>query len=200
MPRRRKYPGGDNDEDGSGMLHRDWRPPERGRYPNQGGRPHDQGGYPGGGPPDGDEGPPDGGGPPGEGGPPGGQGPPGPVRLIIVQTPQVMLDTLALENTFVSVGQSMLQLARAQDQTNRQLQHLQQGQANMQAHTGPLQQLSTSTYQRNYNHIFASISIYDRSDREGFFPWLEHLEAACFYSGRNIKQKFWVGPQDPSKM
>ena len=82
----------------------------------------------------------------------------------------------------------MLQLARAQDQTNRQLQqHIQQGQANMQAHTGALQQLATSTYQRNFDHIFASIPIYDRSDREGFFPWLEHLEAACFYNGRNIK-------------
>ena len=57
----------------------------------------------------------------------------------------------------------------------------------MQAHTGALQQLATSTYQRNFNHIFASIPIYDGSDREGFFPWLECLEAACFYSGRNIK-------------
>ena len=95
-----------------------------------------------------------------------------------------MLDTLALENTFNSVGQSMLQLVRAQDQTNRQLQqHIQQGQANMQAHAGALQQLPTSTYQRNFDHIFAGIPIYDRSDREGFFPWLEHLEAACFYSG-----------------
>ena len=82
----------------------------------------------------------------------------------------------------------MLQLARAQDQTNRQLQqHIQQGQANMQAHTGALQQLATSTYQRNFNHIFSSIPIYDGSDREGFFPWLEYLEVACFYSGRNIK-------------
>ena len=82
----------------------------------------------------------------------------------------------------------MLQLARAQDQTNRQLQqHLQQGQLNMQVHTGALQQLATLTYQRNSDHIFASIPIYDRSDREGFFPWLEHLEVACFYSGRNIK-------------
>ena len=59
-------------------------------------------------------------------GPSGGQGPPDPqgplrtVRPIIVQTPQVTLDTSALENTFDSVGQSMLQLARAQDQTNRQ--------------------------------------------------------------------------------
>ena len=57
----------------------------------------------------------------------------------------------------------------------------------MQAHTGALQQLATSTYQCNFDHIFASIPIYDGSDREGFFPWLEHLEAACFYSGRNIK-------------
>ena len=53
---------------------------------------------------------------------------------IIVQQPQVTLDTTVLENTFGTVGQSMLQLARAQDQTNRYLQeHLQQGQINMQA-------------------------------------------------------------------
>ena len=107
---------------------------------------------------------------------------------IIVQQPQVTLDTTVLENTFGTVGQSMLQLARAQDQTNQYLQeHLQQGQINMQAHTGALQQLATSTYQRNFDHIFASIPIYDGSNREDFFPWLECLEAACFYSGRNIK-------------
>ena len=96
------------------------------------------------------------------------------MRPIIVQQPQVTLDTTALENTFGTVGQSMLQLARAQDQTNR---HLQQGQLNMQAHTGALQQLATSTYQCNFEYIFASIPIYDGSDREGFFPWLDHLEA-----------------------
>ena len=183
------------------------RPPDKGGYPDRGppgegythrnGRPPGRGGYPGGGPPDGNGGPPDGGGPPGDGGPPGppgGQGPPGsqghpgPVRTIVVQTLQVTLDTSALENTLDSVGQSMLHLARAQDQTNRQLQqHIQQGQINMQAYTGALWQLATSTYQRNFNHIFASIPIYDGSDGEGFFPWLECLEAACFYSGRNIK-------------
>ena len=57
----------------------------------------------------------------------------------------------------------------------------------MQAHTGALQQLATSTYQHNFDHIFASIPIYNGSDREGFFLWLECLEAACFYSGRKIK-------------
>ena len=57
----------------------------------------------------------------------------------------------------------------------------------MQAHTRALQQLAISTNQRNFNHTFASIPLYDGSDREGFFPWLECLEVACFYSGRNIK-------------
>ena len=93
---------------------------------------------------------------------------------IIVQQPQVTLDTTALENTFGTVGQSMLQLARAQGQTNRHLQqHLQQGQMNMQAHTGALQQLAISTYQQNFDHIFTSIPICDGSDQEGFFPLLE---------------------------
>ena len=214
ISQRREYLGESIDDDNvTRRQYRDWRPPERGIYPSQSGRPPDQrgypdrgtprrgypnrdgrpprrGGYPGGGPPDG-------GGPPGDRGhpgplsgqgPPGPQGPPQPVRPIIVQTPQVTLDTSALENTFDSVGHFMLQLARAQNQTNRQLQQcIQQGQLNMQAHVGTLQQLATSTYQRNFNHIFASIPIYDGSDREGFFPWVECLEAACFYRGRNNK-------------
>ena len=37
--RRREYQGEDGDNDGSRRSHRDWRPPDRGRYPNQGGRP-----------------------------------------------------------------------------------------------------------------------------------------------------------------
>ena len=105
-----------------------------------------------------------------------------------MQTPHITADITALENTFDTVGQTMMHLARAKDQTNRQLQqHIQHGQVNLQAHTGDLHQLATSTYQRNSDHIFASIPIYDGSNREGFFPWLEWLEAACFYSGRNTK-------------
>ena len=84
----------------------------------------------------------------------------------------------------------MLQLARVQDQTNCHLQqHIQQGQLNMQAHAGALHQLANSTHQRNYDHIFASIPIYDGSNREEFFPWLDRLEAACYYCGRDIKTK-----------
>ena len=34
---------------------------------------------------------------------------------------------------------------------------------------------------------FASIPIYDGSNTEEFFPWLDHLEAACYYCGRDMK-------------
>ena len=82
----------------------------------------------------------------------------------------------------------MLQLVRAQDQTNRHLQqHLQQGQLNMQAHTGALQQLATSTYQHNFDHIFASIPIYNGSIYEYLYMMEATEKAACLYSGRNIK-------------
>ena len=61
--------------------------------------------------------------------PPGPRGPPGPIRPVVIQQPQVVLDTTTLENTFDNMGQSMLQLARVQDQTNHHLQqHIQQGQ------------------------------------------------------------------------
>ena len=39
ITRRREYPGGDSDNDGPRRPHRDWRPPDRGRYSNRDGRP-----------------------------------------------------------------------------------------------------------------------------------------------------------------
>ena len=197
-PERERYPS------------RDRRPPRQrvpssGRPPNRSHRgPSDGGGLPSGrGPPDDGEPPHDGGSPgdggssSGNGGPPrhpnrrgtpGPRGPPRPVRPVLIQQPQVVFDTTALENTFDNMGQSMLQLARVQDQTNRHLQqHIQQGQLNMQAHAGALHELANSTHQRDYDHIFASIPVYDGSNRDEFFPWLDDLEAGCYYCGRDIK-------------
>ena len=49
---------------------------------------------------------------------------------------------------FDTMGQSMLQLARVQDQMNCHLQqHILQGQLNIQTHAGVLQELANSTHQ-----------------------------------------------------
>ena len=191
---------------GRGYSNERGRPPDRERYPSRDRRPPRRRGLPNNGrPPDRSQrGLPDRGGHPndgdssnGNGGPPrhpnrrgapGPRGPHRPVRPVVIQQPQVVLDTTALENTFDNMGQSMLQLARVQDQTNRHLQqHIQQGQLNMQAHAGALHKLANSTHQRNYDHIFANIPVYDGSNRDEFFLWLDCLEAACYYCGRDIK-------------
>ena len=95
----------------------------------------------------------------------------------------------------------MLQLARAQDQTNRHLQqHLQQGQLNMQVHTGALQQLATSTYQCNFDHIFASIPIYNDSDREVSFHGWNDWKLPASIVEEISRQKPQVGQQDLYRM
>ena len=77
------------------------------------GRPPDGGGPLNGGWTPDDGGPPNGNGGslrhPAGWGPPGPRGPLGPVRPVIVQQPQITLDTTSLENTFDTMGQSMLQ-------------------------------------------------------------------------------------------
>ena len=180
------------------------RPPNEGRYPNRDRRPPRRGGSQDNGrPPDRHGGHSSGGGPPDRGGPPddrgspdrnrgppmcpdrkgppGPRGPPGPIRPVIVQQPQVVLET-TLENTFDNMGLSMLQLARVQDQTNRHLQqHIQQGQLNMQAHASALHQLANSTHQRNYHHIFASIPIYDGSNTEEFFSMVRSVGSSMLF-------------------
>ena len=102
-PDRRRYQEGGYSR--RGYPNQEGTPSGRGRPPDGRGRPPDNGGTPdNGGPPD-DGGPPNDGGPPGNGwntrypggqGPPGPQGPPRPVRPVIVQMPQVTLDTTAL--------------------------------------------------------------------------------------------------------
>ena len=198
-PERERYPSRDRRPPRRRGFPSNGRPPDRSNGgPSDGGGPPDGGGLPSGG------GPPDDGGPPNDGGPSNGNGGPPrcpnrretpgireprrPIRPLVIQQSQVVLDTTALENTFDNMGQSMLQLARVQDQTNRHLQqHIQQGQLNMQAHAGALHELANSTHQRNFDHIFASIPVYDGSNRDEFFLWIDRLEAACYYCGRDIK-------------
>ena len=53
----------------------------------------------------------------------------------------------------------------------------QQNQAVQIAHTNTLKSLAELTQQRDFDHIFASIPINDGTNKEGFFEWVERLEA-----------------------
>ena len=49
-----------------------------------------------------------------------------------------------------------------------------------------LRSIAESTQQQNFDHILVSIQTYDGANKEGFFKWVERLEAACLQSGRDI--------------
>ena len=80
-----------------------------------------------------------------------------------------------------------MQLLTAKQAANEQLQlQMQQNQVVQIAHTNTLKTLAETTEQRNFDNIFASISIYDGTEKEGFFKWIERLAAACLQSRRDI--------------
>ena len=80
-----------------------------------------------------------------------------------------------------------MQLLTAQQAANIQLKlQTQQNQAVQIAHTNALITLAESTQQRNFDNIFESIPIYDGTEKEGIFEWIERLEAACLQSRGDI--------------
>ena len=170
------------------------------RPPGQPGNPNPGPPGPLGGPgPPGAPGPPEGGGPPG---PPGPQGPPGPrgpqgytgpragmaVAGVPALTGNITLDTTALDNTILQLGQSMHQLILQQQQQNQVLNQTltQLANYNMQQ-LGIMQQLAHTMQQNQYQHLFNNIPTYDGTDKDKFFHWLDELQGACLMSGQDCR-------------
>ena len=53
-------------------------------------------------------------------------------------------------------------------------------------HTAALQELTNANFQHNYCHMFASMFIYDGTNRGDFSEWLDTLEATCIQSRSDI--------------
>ena len=51
--------------------------------------------------------------------------------------------------------------------------------------TEALEKLNESTRQRDHDHMFMSIEVYDGTDPKKFEPWIEQIEIACRISGRD---------------
>ena len=47
---------------------------------------------------------------------------------------------------------------------------------------GVMQQLAQATQQNQYQHLFNNIHIYDGTDKDEFFHWLDELQGACLMS------------------
>ena len=123
-------------------------------------------------------------GPPGGGssGPPGDLGPQGPPRWSFMWQ-----SGSAIDQSIADMNRSVMWLLAVQQAASAQLQlQMQQNQAVQIAHTDGLRSLAESMQQRKFDHIFMSILIYYGMNKEGFFEWVESLEAACMQSRRDI--------------
>ena len=104
-----------------------------------------------------------------------------PTTPMMVQ-PVINFDTSAL----TSFSQQMVRYAEAQREANLQIRlQMQDNKTVQRQQLSALAELSNASKQRQYDHIFAAIPIYDGSKREDFFPWIERIEAACWVSGRS---------------
>ena len=103
-----------------------------------------------------------------------------------ISTGNVNLDTSGLEESFKELGNSMRDVWNIQKNLNTTMKDRIQiaTQANKK-NTEALERLNESTRQRDHDHMFMSIEVYDGTDPKKFEPWIEQIEIACRISGRD---------------
>ena len=103
-----------------------------------------------------------------------------------ISTGNVNLDTSGLEESFKELGNSMRDVWNIQKNLNTTMKdHIQIATQANKKNTEALVRLNESTRQRDNDHIFMSIDVYDGTDPKKFEPWIEQIEIACRISGRD---------------
>ena len=103
-----------------------------------------------------------------------------------MSTGNVNLDTSGLEESFKELGNSMRDVWNIQKNLNTTMKdHIQIATQANKKNTEALEKLNESTRQRDHDHMFMSIEVYDGTDPKKFEPWIEQIEIACRISGRD---------------
>ena len=103
-----------------------------------------------------------------------------------ISTGNVNLDTSSLEESFKELGNSMRDVWNIQKNLNTTMKdHIQIATQANKRNTEALERLNESTRQRDHDHMFMSIEVYDGTDPKKFEPWIEQIEIACRISGRD---------------
>ena len=103
-----------------------------------------------------------------------------------ISTGNVNLDTPGLEESFKELANSMRDVWNIQKNLNTTMKdHIQIATQANKKNTEALERLNESTRQRDHDHMFMSIEVYDGTDPKKFEPWIEQIEIACRISGRD---------------
>ena len=99
------------------------------------------------------------------------------------------LDTTGLENSFDQFGQTIFEVLNAQHRTNQKLEEqFRRANETQEYQAEAMQDMAQANFQMKYDHMFAGVPMYDRTDPDTFDDWLYQIESLCELSHRDV----WV--------
>ena len=88
------------------------------------------------------------------------------------------LDTTGLENSFDYFGKTMTEVLNAQQRANRNLEEqFRKANEMLESQVEAMQDMAQVNYQMKFDHMFASVPIYDGTDPDSFDDWLYQIES-----------------------
>ena len=97
-------------------------------------------------------------------------------------------DTTNFENSFDYFGRTMHEVLKAQQRTTQNLEEqFKRANETQEFQTEAMQDMANANFQMKFDHMFASVPMYDGSNPDTFDDWLYQIESLCKMSHRNIR-------------
>ena len=97
-------------------------------------------------------------------------------------------DTTGLENSFDHFGRTMTEVLNPKQRANRNLEEqFRRANETQESQTEAMQDMAQVKYQMKFDHMFASVPIYDGTNPDSFDDWLYQIESLCEISQRDVR-------------
>ena len=111
-----------------------------------------------------------------------------------LKTQKTNWDTTNLENSFDYFGRTMHEVLKAQQRTSQNLEEqFKRANETQEFQTEAMQDMANANFQMKFDHMFASVPMYDGSNPDTFDDWLYQIESLCEMSHRDIRMKLMGG-------
>ena len=106
----------------------------------------------------------------------------------VLKTQKTSWDTTNLENSFDYFGRTMHEVLKAQQRTSQNLEEqFKRANETQEFQTEAMQDMANANFQMKFDHMFASVPMYDGSNPDTFDDWLYQIESLCEMSHRDIR-------------
>ena len=105
-----------------------------------------------------------------------------------LKTQKTSWDTTNLENSFDYFDRTMHEVLKAQQKTTQNLEEqFKRANETQEFQTEAMQDMANANFQMKFDHMFASVPMYDGSNPDTFDDWLYQIESLCEMSHRDIR-------------